>query len=73
MDGTLIEAALYPKNIRPKERPLTPTDDDLDNPSVDFPGERWSNVTHASTTDPKARLLCKKGAKKPGKRSWAIT
>ena len=64
MDGTLIEAAASLKSFRPKDEPSSPpTDDDLGNPSVDFRGECRRNETHASTTDPEARLL-RKG---PGK------
>ena len=64
MDGTLIEAAARLKSFRPRDAPAPPsTDDDPGNPSVDFRGERRSNETHASTTDPEARLL-RKG---PGK------
>ena len=33
--------------------------DDPGNPSVDFQGERRTNATHASTTDPEARLYKK--------------
>ena len=63
VDGTLIEAAASLKSFRPKEGPPPPTDDDPGNPSVDFRGERRSNETHASTTDPEARLLRKGSGK----------
>ena len=63
VDGTLIEAAASLKSFRSKEGPPPPVDDDPGNPSVDFQGERRCNETHASTTDPEARLL-RKG---PGK------
>ena len=59
VDGTLIEAAASLKSFRSKEGAPPPTDDDPGNPSVDFRGERRSNETHASTTDPEARLLRK--------------
>ena len=59
VDGTLLEAAASLKSFRAKEGPPPPTDDDPGNPSVDFRGERRSNETHASTTDPEARLLRK--------------
>ena len=58
MDGTLIEAAASLKSFRLKAGPRPPSDDDPGNPSVDFRGERRSNETHASTTDPE-RLLRK--------------
>jgi transposase len=62
VDGTLIEAWASLKSFRPKDE--TPGDrpppDDPGNPTVDFHGERRSNATHRSTTDPDA-LLAKKG------------
>lgn len=36
-----------------------PTDSDLKNPTVNFHGEQRSNATHASVTDPDARLARK--------------
>ena len=60
VDGTLIEAAASLKSFRPRDESAPPvTDDDPGNPSVDFRGERRRNETHASTTDPEARLLRK--------------
>jgi transposase len=61
VDGTLLEAWASHKSFRPKDGP---TDDPPAagagrNPSVDFRGERRSNATHASTTDPDARLVRK--------------
>src|SRR5690242_8311015 len=61
VDGTLIEAAASLKSFRPRdEAPPSAPPDDPGNPSVDFHGERRSNATHQSTTDPEARLM-KKG------------
>ena len=60
MDGTLIEAAASLKSFKPRDGdPPRATDADPGNPSVDFHGERRSNATHQSTTDPEARLLRK--------------
>ena len=60
MDGTLIEAAASLKSFKPKDGdPPRATDADPGNPSVDFHGERRSNATHQSATDPEARLLRK--------------
>ncbi len=59
VDGTLIEAAASLKSFRPKETPLSEPVDDPGNPTVDFRGERRSNATHQSTTDPEARLMRK--------------
>ncbi len=67
VDGTLIEAAASLKSFKPKDGPPPPTtDDDPGNPSVDFHGEKRSNATHQSTTDPEARLF-KKGKGKEAK------
>ena len=60
VDGTLIEAAASLKSFKPKDGdPPRATDANPGNPSVDFHGERRSNATHQSTTDPEARLLRK--------------
>ena len=60
VDGTLIEAAASLKSFKPRDGdPPKTTDDDPGNPSVDFHGERRSNATHQSATDPEARLLGK--------------
>jgi len=58
VDGTLLEAWASMKSVRPR------SDDDAPrgggkNPSVDFRNSRRSNLTHASTTDPDARLARK--------------
>jgi transposase len=58
VDGTLIEAWASMKSFRPKDgsgEPPTPGR----NGEVDFRGEPRSNDTHASTTDPDARLYKK--------------
>jgi transposase len=68
VDGTLIEAWASMKSFRPKgEKPGDgPGDGDPGNPSVDFHGEKRSNATHASTTDPEAKLA-RKGKGKEAK------
>jgi len=60
VDGTLIEAWAGQKSFKLKTdaEPMPPPDDP-GNPSVDFRGERRTNATHASTTDPEARLYKK--------------
>jgi transposase len=60
VDGTLIEAWAGQKSFKRKtpETPPPPPDDP-GNPSVDCRGERRTNATHASTTDPEARLYKK--------------
>lgn len=61
VDGTLLEAWASLKSFRRKDAPRVPPSDDPGNPSVDFHGERRSNATHASTTDPDSRLMRKGG------------
>jgi transposase len=64
VDGTLIEAWASMKSFRPKDGSDEPrTADGGRNREVDFHGQKRSNETHASTTDPEARLY-RKG---PGK------
>jgi transposase len=70
VDGTLIEAWAGQKSFRPKDRPGgDPPPDDPGNPMVDFHGEKRSNATHRSTTDPEARLF-KKGKGREAKLSY---
>jgi len=59
VDATLLEAAASLKSFRPKGTPPVTPPDDPGNPTVDFHGERRSNDTHQSTTDPDARLARK--------------
>jgi IS5 family transposase len=60
VDGTLIEAWAGQKSFKPREAPPpSQPPDDSSNPSLDFRGERRTNATHASTTDPQARLYKK--------------
>src|SRR5439155_14112798 len=61
VDGTLIEAWAGLKSFQRKDTPRPPPDDP-GNPTVNFHGERRSNATHESTTDPDARLFRKGGA-----------
>jgi transposase len=58
VDGTLIEAWASQKSFQPKESgPSGPTGGgDGRNEDVDYRGQKRSNETHASTTDPDARL-----------------
>jgi IS5 family transposase len=60
VDGTLIEAWAGQKSFKRKtDAAPVPPPDDPGNPSVDFRGTRRTNATHASTTDPEARLYKK--------------
>jgi len=70
VDGTLLEAWASTKSFQPKdEKPSSPPDDP-GNPTVNFRGERRSNQTHASKTDPEA-LLARKGEGKESKLSYS--
>ena len=61
VDGTLIEAWASHKSFKPKDD--SDADEGGSNPSVDFRKQQRKNDTHASTTDPDARLYKKsKGA-----------
>jgi len=66
VDGTLIEAAASLKSFKPKDGDPPSDDGDRGNPSVDFHGDKRSNATHQSTTDPESRLY-KKGKGKEAK------
>jgi transposase len=65
VDGTLIEAWASMKSFKPKEPPNgggTPDGGTISggrNAPADFRGEKRSNETHQSTTDPDARLYRK--------------
>jgi len=61
VDGTLIEAWAGQKSFKKKASPKSPPPDDPGNPTVDFRGEKRTNQTHQSTTDPQARLYRKSG------------
>jgi transposase len=59
VDGTLLEAWASQKSVRPldeddRDRPVDP-----DNTGVSFHGERRTNATHRSVTDPDARMARK--------------
>lgn len=59
VDGTLIEAWAGQKSFRRKEAGPPEPPDDPGNPTVNFHGEKRSNETHQSTTDPESRLYRK--------------
>jgi transposase len=69
VDGTLLEAWASHKSFRPKDS--EPTDDagGTRNPDADFRGQKRGNETHASTTDPDARLA-RKGNGREAKLSY---
>lgn len=59
VDGTLLEAWASLKSFQPKEQKTTAPPDDPGNPTVDFHGQKRSNETHESKTDPDAKLARK--------------
>ena len=59
VDGTLIEAWASQKSFQRKDQNPAPPPNDPGNPTVNFHGEKRSNDTHQSTTDPEARLARK--------------
>src|SRR4051812_18409967 len=61
VDGTLIEAWASHKSSQRKDRPAPSPSDDPGNPTVNFHGEKRSNETHESKTDPDSRLARKSG------------
>lgn len=61
VDGTLIEAWASHKSFQRKDGGNLEPKDDPGNPTVDFHGEKRSNETHESTTDPDSRLARKSG------------
>lgn len=63
VDGTLIEACASLKSFKKKDGPKDEPPDDPGNPSVDFHGEKRRNETHASKTDPEAKLARKGNGK----------
>jgi transposase len=63
VDGTLVEAWASLKSFKRKAAGPSEPPADRGNPTVNFHGERRSNATHQSTTDPEAQLA-KKGAGK---------
>lgn len=72
VDGTLIEAWASLKSFRPKDGSgKNEPPDDPGNPTVDFRGEKRSNDTHASTTDPEA-LLARKSHGTTAKLSYCM-
>lgn len=64
VDGTLIEAWASQKSFRPRGEEDPPPDG-----GTDFRGQRRSNTTHRSTTDPESRLT-RKGRGKEAKLAY---
>jgi len=64
VDGTMIEAWASIKSFVKKDGSSPPPEDGGRNPTVDFKGEKLTNDTHQSTTDPDARLYKKSAGDK---------
>jgi transposase len=69
VDGTLLEAWAGAKSFQRKDKNSSPPDDP-GNPTVDFHGEKRSNQTHESKSDPDA-LLARKSKGKESKLSYS--
>jgi transposase len=70
VDGTLLEAWASVKSFQRKDERPSPPPDDPGNPTVNFHREKRSNQTHASKTDPDAKLA-RKGPGKEAKLSFS--
>ena len=70
VDGTLLEAWASLKSFQSKDKVDSSPPDDPGNPTVNFHGEKRSNATHESSTDPEAQLA-RKGAGKEAKLSYS--
>jgi IS5 family transposase len=70
VDGTLLEAWASVKSFQPRNKKSSPPPDDPGNPTVNFHGEKRSNQTHESTSDPEAQLA-RKGPGKEAKLSYS--
>jgi IS5 family transposase len=69
VDGTLFEAWAGVKSYQRKDAKSAVSPDDPRNATVDFHGEKRSNETHASKTDPDAKMA-RKGKGKEAKLSY---
>jgi len=70
VDGTLLEAWASVKSFQPRDKKSSPPPDDPGNPTVNFRGEKRSNQTHESKSDPDAQLA-RKGLGKEAKLSYS--
>jgi transposase len=70
VDGTLLEAWASAKSFQRKQGQPPSPPDDPGNPTVNFRGEKRSNDTHESKTDPDA-LLARKSAGRESKLSYS--
>lgn len=59
VDGTLLQAWASLKSVKPRDDDQSPPSAGGKNADVDFHGQRRTNDTHRSTTDPEARIARK--------------
>ena len=76
VDGSLVEAYASIKSFKPKDRDGEDGPGDANgfksrNAEVDFHGQKRSNATHASATDPEAKLI-RKGDGQPARLAHAL-
>jgi len=72
VDGSLIDAWASVKSFRRKdEKDEKSPPDDKGNPTVNFHGQKRSNATHESKTDPEAKLA-RKGQGKEARLSYSL-
>ena len=70
VDGTLLDAWASLKSFQRKDKTNSNPPEDPGNPTVDFHGEKRSNWTHESKSDPDAQLM-RKGRGKEAKLSYS--
>jgi transposase len=59
VDGTLLQAWAALKSVKPRDDDRVPPASGGKNADIDFHGQRRTNETHVSTTDPEARIARK--------------
>ena len=70
VDGSLLEAWASAKSFQRRNQKGSHPPEDPGNPTVDYRGEKRSNETHESKSDPEAQLA-RKGAGKEAKLSYS--
>ena len=70
VDGTLLQAWASQKSVRPRDGQEPPASGGGRNPEVDFHGQKRTNETHVSATDPEA-LFARKGSGQEARLSYA--
>src|ERR1700747_3912599 len=70
VDGSLLEAWAGVKSFQPKNKKSSSPPDDPGNPTVNYRGEKRSNETHESKSDPEAQMA-RKGPGKEAKLSYS--